>query len=197
MRSFALALISCALLTVAPAAATAAPSPYKRNLSQASSHLRVAIEIRPGQLAEYLRSSELVCEAGERAEKRGDEAGAQADWSALSQLVDELDRREMKAIDSAYVRADETLVALQRRFSRAWQGQAANVRELKLGVTRTREGIVLLRGAMDRIAVAFSEWDRHDCIGAVNSIEAGVRRISPGLDKVNHGMQRLWVLPRH
>ena len=130
-------------------------------------------------------------------EKRGDEAGAQADWSALSQLVDELDRREMKAIDGAYVRADENLVALQRRFSRAWQGQAANVRELKLGVTRTREGIVLLRGAMDRIAVAFSEWDRHGCIGAVDSIEAGVRRISPGLDKVNHGMQRLWALPRH
>jgi hypothetical protein len=189
----ALAALVAALALAGPAAA--APSPYRHDLARASAHLRIAIEIRPGQLGEYLRSSEIVCELGEKAEERSDEERAQADWSTLAQLVRERDRREMRAIDGAFVRADENLQVLLRRYSRAWRGQATKVQELKLGVTRTREGIRLMRQAMDRIAMAFSEWERHDCIGAVNGIEAGIRRIPAGIEKVNLGMQRLWRLP--
>ena len=93
-----------------PAVAAAAPSPYHHNLAQVSAHLRIAIEIRPAQLAEYLRSSELVCGLGERSEGRGDEPGAAANWTTLSQLVRELDRRETRAIDDAFARADSAAV---------------------------------------------------------------------------------------
>jgi hypothetical protein len=193
----AVALIALAVALAAgePAVAAAAPSPYRHNLSQVDAHLRIAIEIRPSQLAEYLSSSELVCGLGERAEKQGDEERAQADWTTLAQIVRELDRRETRAIDAAFARADSNLVALRERFSRAWHEEPARVRELKRGVARTREGIGLLRRAMDRIALAFSEWERHDCIGAVDGIEAGIRRIPAGIEKVNLGMQRLWRLP--
>lgn len=178
-----------------PAVAAAAPSPYHHNLAQVSAHLRIAIEIRPAQLAEYLRSSELVCGLGEKSEGRGDEPGAAANWTTLSQLVRELDRRETRAIDDAFARADSDLVALRERFLRAWRGQPDRVRELKRGVARTREGIRLLRQAMDTVAAAFSKWEGRDCGAAIDGIEAGIRQIPAGLDKVNLGMQRLWRLP--
>ncbi|HEX8752989.1 MAG TPA: hypothetical protein VF731_06190 [Solirubrobacterales bacterium] len=183
---------SVAVALAAPAA-YAAPSPFKHDLARASAHLRIAIEIRPSQLAEYLGSSELVCGLGERSAARGDESRAQANWTTLSQIVGELDRREMRAIVGAYGRADQDLVVMRNAYSRAWKGQP-RVGELNLGVKRTREGIRILRLAMGRIEAAFSKWEGHDCEGALDAIEAGIRHLGPGLTRVNAGMGRLWRL---
>jgi hypothetical protein len=188
-----LAALACAVGAVGAGTTLAAPSPFKHDLARASAHLRVAIEIRPSQLAEYLGSSELVCGLGERAAARGDEAGAGADWTTLSQIVRELDQREMRAIEAAYGEADQSLVVLRNSYSRAWRGQP-RVRELNLGVKRAREGIRILRLAMRRIGAAFPRWEGHDCQGAFDGIEAGIRHLGPGLAAVNRGMERLWRL---
>lgn len=189
----ALLALAGLLLVGAPAAA-AAPSPYRHDVSRVSSHLRIAIEIRPAQLGEYLRSSELTCGLGDRAEGRGDSASAGEDWGTLNQFVSQLDLPESRAIDSAFARADSNLEVLRDRYSRAWKSQPQRVGELRRGVGATRDGIETLRGAMNRISAAYARWEARDCRGAITGIEAGVRRLEPGLIRVNAGMNRLWRL---
>lgn len=191
----AAALLACAVALLAGASpAAAVPSPYRHDLAHASSHLRLAIEIRPGQLGEYLRSSELTCALGERAEGRGEGEAAAEDWGTLGQFVRQLDQPESRAIDAAFARADEDLLLLRDRYARAWRSQPAKVAELRRGVGATRAGVRLLRGAMSRIAASYARWEARDCQGAIAGIEAGVRRLEPGLIRINGGMQRLWRL---
>ena len=188
------ALLAAAVALSAGAPAAASASPYMRELSQASAHLRMAIEIKPAQLGEHLGSSEVVCGLGEAAANRGDVGSAEADWNTLSQLVDELDRPDLAGIDAAFVRADASLVELRRHFERAWRKQPQQVRELRRGVADTRRGIARLRQAMARVGTGVGRWDSHDCAGARAGILAGARAISPGLEVVNRGMERLWGL---
>jgi hypothetical protein len=194
-RALVAAALAVAWAAAAPAApATATASPYTRGLNQAEAHLRMAIEVRPARLGEYLGSSETVCGLAEEAAARGDEAAAAADWSTLEQLVRDRGRPEAAAIDAAFGRADASLLTLRRRFSRAWRGQPERVRDLKGGVDQVRRGVSRLRRAIDAIAGSFASWEAHDCAGARARIRAGAERIPAGLVPVNQGIWRLWRL---
>jgi hypothetical protein len=155
--------------------------------------LRLAIEIRPEELGEYMRSSEIVCGLAERSETRGDSQGAQSGWSTLSQAVHELDLPTSQAIEAAFESADSGLRDLQKKFSRRWRGQP-RARKLARGVAQTRQGIRSLRSATGTIAAAFAAWDRRECAAARVGIEAGVALIPVPLKWVNLGVFRLWSL---
>lgn len=174
-----------------PVAEAGAPIAYRRSLRQIDTQLRLAIESRPGELAEYMRSSEIICGVAERSQARGDREGAESGWRTLSQAVQELDYPASHAVDVAYADADASLVALKKRFSARWQSQPPKLRDLRLGVAQTRRGIASLRSAMGAIRAAFAFWDERQCATANQGIEAGVRRLSPGVDRVNLGMARL------
>lgn len=191
---FSVALIVLGLTLLVPDARAAGPSPYRHSLNQVNSHLRLAIELRPGRLAEELRSSEAVCDLAEAAEQRGAKEDADADWSTLEQFIQERDRPAILAVDDAFQRADSSLGDLGRRFSPAWRQQATKAGQLNKGVTQTRSGIRLLRSAMDRLEGAFEAWDTHRCVAAREAIEAGDQLIPGGIEKVNLGMLRLWRL---
>lgn len=192
--AIALLVLGAGLGASTAAAKVHLPSPYGHGLSQIDAHLRFAIEIRPTEMGEGIRISEVICEMAQRSEERGDDQGAESDWSTLSQAVRELDLPASRAVDAAFERADSDLRALRRRFSLGWREQASKVRELGRGVAQTRKGIQMLRSAVSRIAAAFAEWELRDCAAARNGIESGARRLPAGVERVNRGMQRLWRL---
>ncbi len=195
----ALAIIFALALTLAvlPAVAQArdpGPSPFRRGLVKIDAHLRLAIETGPAELAEDLRSSELVCGLGQGAEERGDTAAAAADWSTLHQGIAQIDAPAAAGIDRAFALADADLRALRKTFSAPWSGQPPRLRELNRGVSATLRGTSLLRSAMDRIEAAFPAWEEHRCGAATEAMEAGVQALPAGLEPVNAGVLRLWRL---
>lgn len=153
----------------------------------------MGIEYLPVELGEGLSTSETVCSLAEKVERQGAAEGAAADWSTLSQLVEELDRPAAGRIDGALQRAGTGLLDLRRRFSAAWPDRK-KVAELGRGVARTREGIQLLRSAMEKIAEAFEAWPAHQCQAATEAIEAGIARIPSAVTRINSGMRVLWAL---
>jgi hypothetical protein len=185
-----LASLAVGLLSASAVAEAGAPRSYRRSLMRIDAQLRLAIETRPAELGEYMRSSEIICGLAERAEASGGQQ-SESDWSTLSQAVRELDGPAAQAVDEAFARADAGLVALNGRFSARWRGQPARLRELARGVKQARRGIRSLRAAMSTISAALANWDERRCAAAHQGIEAGVRRISPGVDQVNRGMLRL------
>ncbi len=188
-----LAGLTIGLLASSAVAEAGAPGSYRRSLDRINVQLRLAIEIHPAALSEYMRTSEIICGLAERSEARGDGQTAQSDWSTLSQTVHELDLPTAQAIDAAFAEADSGLADLRRRYSRRWHGQP-RARELARGVARTRRGIRSLRSAVHTIAAAFPAWDRHECAAAHQGVEAGIALIPVPLQLVNLGMFRLWRL---
>lgn len=184
------------LMASSAVAEASVPSSYRRSLNRIDVQLRLAIEVHPAQLSEYMRFSEIVCGLGERSEARGDSQAAQADWSTLSQTVHELDLPTAQEIDTAFGEADAGLLDLQAKFSARWRGQA-KARVLKRGVAAVRRGVHSLRSATSAIAASFPAWDRRECAAAHAGIAAGIARIPAPLAQVNLGMFRLWRLDRH
>lgn len=173
--------------------ASAAPSPFRRDLHRIDSRLRMAIEYAPVQLGEGLSTSEAVCRLAEKTEEGGDAEAARADWSTLSQLVDQLDRPALARVDGALLRADAGLRELRQMFSAGWSDHE-KVAEMRRGVAGAREGIRLLRAAMDRLAESFDAWTAHQCQAATETINSGIARIPGAVGRVNAGMQILWEL---
>lgn len=184
-------MVAVALPGSAGAAQAGSPGSYRRSLRRIDRQLRLAIETRPAVLGEYMRSSEIICGLGERAEARGDRQESRSDWSTLSQAVVELDLPAAQAVEAALGEADSSLAALQARFSARWRRQPPKVRQLMRGVSQARRGIGSLRSATSMITAAFSAWDRRECAAAHGGIEAGVTQVSAGVDLVNLGMLRL------
>ena len=166
------------LLASSALAEASAPRAYRQGFNRISVQLRLAIEIRPAELSAYMLTSETVCGMAERSEARGDNQGAQADWSTLSQAVHELDLPTTQTIEAAFEDADSGLVDLQKKFSRRWKGQP-RARVLVRAVTQTRRGIRALRSSVNTIAAAFAAWDRRECAVAHGGVEAGIAMIRP------------------
>lgn len=193
VAAFAVAFALTAFSSDADASALGR-SPYHQGLSHIDSHLRFAIETGPSELAEDLRSSELVCGLGQAAEERGDSISAAADWSTAHQGIEEIDIPAAARIDRAFGLADADLRALRSTFAAAWIGQRPRVRELNRGVSRALRGVRLLRSAMGQIEAAFPAWNEHRCSAATEAIEAGAFALPAGLEQVNAGVLRLWRL---
>jgi hypothetical protein len=186
-----------ALFLVAVAAVTAGaagPSPYRHSLTRVDAALRNAIEVAPVEMGEGMLSSEVVCELAQSNERRGDSESAGADWSTLSQLVDQVDAPAVEKVDRAFARADSLLRSLRRRFAAAWADQPQAVRRLNGGVASARAGIRRLRTAVERTADSLAAWKGRECAAAIAAIEAGVGGLPAGIEKVNAGMGRLWAL---
>ena len=187
-----------AMLTVAIAssgawATSSGPSPFRHDLHRIDGRLRMAIEYGPAELGEGLIASETLCRLAEKTEARGEADQAAADWSALTQLVEEVDGPAVDRIDSAFRRADSGLRALRERYSRSWS-EPAKIAQLRRGVASTRIGIRMLRTAMETVAKSFPAWEARECQAAVKAIDAGAAQFPAGVDQVNRGMQRLWEL---
>lgn len=188
-----LVAMAVAVLPSSAWAGSGGPSPFRHDLRRVDGHLRMAIEYGPAELGEGLIASETVCRAAERAEERGDGGQAAADWSVLSQLVEEVDRPAASWIDSAFRRADSGLRALRDKYSSAWS-DPVKIRQLRRGVTGARLGIRMMRAAMERIEGSFDAWQAHQCRAARKAIDSGVAKLPAGVEQVNRGMQRLWGL---
>jgi hypothetical protein len=186
-----------AMLAVAIAAssawAAAGPSPFRRDLHRVDGPLRMAIEYGPAELGEALISSETLCRLAEETEARGEVDQAAADWSALTQVVEEIDRPAAGRIDRAFRRADSGLRALRGKYSRSWS-DVAKIRQLREGVAGARIGIRMLRSTMEAVAGSFGDWEARECRAAVEAVDAGATRFPAGVEQVNRGMQHLWEL---
>jgi hypothetical protein len=174
-------------------AAAAGPSPFRHDLRRIDGRLRMAIEYGPAELGEGLIASETLCRLAEKTEARGESDKAAADWSALTQIVEEVDRPAAGRIDSAFRRADSGLLELRGRYARSWS-DAAKIRQLRKGVAGARSGIRMLRGTMEAVGESFGAWEARECQAAVKAIDAGAARFPAGVEQVNRGMQRLWEL---
>lgn len=187
------ATLTVAIVASGAWAASGGPSPFRHDLRRIDGRLRMAIEYGPAELGEGLIASEALCRLAEKTEARGEAEQAAADWSALTQLVEEVDRPAAERIDSAFRRADSGLRALRGRYSRGWSDYA-KIRQLRSGVAAARTGIRMLRMAMQTVAGSFPAWQARECRAAVMAIDAGAARFPAGVDQVNRGMQRLWAL---
>lgn len=189
----AIAVLVAAACFASSASAAGGPSPFRRDLHRIDTRLRMAIEYAPVQLGEGLSTSETVCRLAEKTEEGGDAEAAGADWSTLSQLLDQLDRPALARVDGALLRADTGLRELRQMFSAGWSDHD-KVAEMRRGVAGAREGIHLLRAAMDRIAESFDAWTTHQCQAATETINSGIARIPGAVGRVNAGMRILWEL---
>lgn len=190
---FAVAVAATALFASSASASPGGAGPFRHDLSRIDARLRMGIEYAPIDLLEGLSTSENVCRLAAKVEERGDTERADADWSTLSQLVEELDRPAMERVDGALQRADADLIRLRKGFSAGWSDRD-KVRELGVGVARTRAGIRRLLAALAKMAGSFDAWSAHQCQTATDAIEAGLARVPAAVARINAGMHVLWDL---
>ncbi|HEU5062203.1 MAG TPA: hypothetical protein VFT79_03495 [Solirubrobacterales bacterium] len=189
----AVAALAIAVVFASAALASAGPSSFRHDVRRIDAHFRVGIEYAPVDLGEGLSASEIVCGLAEQNEQQGDAAGANANWTTLSQLVDEVDRPAMAKVEGALQRADTGLRELRERYSGGWS-DPAKVAKLNRGVARARRGVRSLTAAMETIAGSFEAWSARQCQAATNSIVAGIARVPAAVGRINAGMQLLWEL---
>lgn len=187
------ATLTAAIVASSAWATAGGPSPFRHDLHRIDRSLRMAIEYGPAELGEGLIASETLCRLAEKTEARGEVDQAAADWSALTQLVEEVDRPAAGRIDSAFRRADSGLHALREKYSSSWS-DSAKIKQLRKGVAAARIGIRMLRAAMEAVAESFEAWEARECQAAVKAIDAGATQFPAGVEQVNRGMQRLWEL---
>lgn len=169
------------------------PSRFHRDLSRTDRALRVAIESAPAELGRELSASETVCGLADHAEQEGDVVRSAADWTTLSQMVRDLDLPSVKRTDSALSNADAGLHALRQRYSAGWTNRR-KVAQLHTGVSGAREGIRMLRAALERVAGSFKSWPAHECQAATEGIAHGIARAQVAAARISLGMQPLWEL---
>lgn len=187
-------LVAALLALVAAAPATAAShDPYQRALGSVDGALRFAIEQQPEGLSKSLAASERVCALGQGAEERGETAAAAADWSTLSQTVEQLDEPGLGTVERSLGAAVETVDRVESRFSRAWRGQTDRVRALHQGARSVRRGLRLLSGSFGELRGAFSAWDEHRCEAALAAIDSFAETLPEAMAPINRGMERLWM----
>jgi hypothetical protein len=178
---------------IAAAAAKAAPNPFLHDVDRVNGHLRVAIEYAPEELGEALGTAEVVCGLGERATTRGEAEAAEADWSTLRQLVDEVAVGAERRVENAFANADSVLRAVRERYERRWAGEP-RVGKLRHGVHTTRLGIRMMSHAIAGLEAPFANWRAHECGAADAGVEKTFRRIPTGLRLIDLGMLELWQL---
>jgi hypothetical protein len=194
MRRALLAIALClAVALVAAAAAAAAPNPFRHDVDRVNAHLRVAIEIAPAELDEALGTAEVVCGLGERAAARGEAEAAAADWSTLTQLVDEVAVGSEHHVQIAFANADSKLGSLRERYEPRWAGDPRRG-HLRHGVHTARLGVHLMRRAIADLDKPFASWRAHECAAANTGVEKAFRRIPTGLRLIDLGMIELWRL---
>jgi hypothetical protein len=191
----ALALLALSLVLFVPIASAGEPSrtSFPKALSRVDAGLRFGIEVAPAALIEDLGSSSRACGQALEAELKGDSVSAQTSWLTLTQIIEHGDSPISQTITGAFARSHAGLRGLQTVFSRRWrdQHQLARASELARAVTQTQNGIGLLQSAVKSFEAAFDHWERHDCAGAQQTIDATNRRIPPALGKINLGMKNL------
>lgn len=185
--------LSTAAALVAAAPAAAAPNPFLHDVNRINAHLRVAIEIAPAELGEALGTAEVVCGLGERAASRGEAEAAAADWSTLTQLVDEIAVGSEHHVQMAFADSDSMLRSLRERYEPRWAGDPRRG-HLRHGVHTTRLGIRLMRRAIGDLDKPFASWRAHECAAANTGVEKAFRRIPTGLRLIDLGMIELWRL---
>jgi hypothetical protein len=194
----ALALIAAVALVGGAAAFAASPAAAKPNaflhdVDRVNGHLRVAIEFAPEELGEALGTADVVCALGERAAAQGEAAEAAADWSTLSQLVDDFATGAAHRVDVAFANADGVLGDLRERYERRWAGDP-RLGKLRQGVHSTRLGIRVMRRAIGGLSTPFAAWRAHECLAATEGVTTTFRRIPTGLRLIDLGMLELWRL---
>jgi hypothetical protein len=192
----AISAVLLALLVAAVPTAAAPSSPYLAALGSIDGALRFAIEQEPEGLAKSLATSERVCSLGQGAEDRGDAAAAEADWSTLSQTVEQLDRPGLSAVERSFAAATESVHRVESRFSRGWSGQPDRVRALHRGAASVQRGLSLLSGSFGDLRDAFAAWEAHRCEVALAAVDSFTEAIPKGMPPINRGMERLWRISR-
>lgn len=186
-------MIGVGFSLLASGAAARPTSPYRHELRRAEAQLRRAMESTPTSWIGHLNSSEDVCALATRASARGDAAAADANWSTLSQLIDELDDPGAKQVDESMKQAGETLEGLRDTYVMHWS-DAGRKRALRNAVARVLTGIERTREAVAVIAGSSSDWEKRDCTAATEAIDRGLAQVPPALGPLNSGMMRLWLL---
>ncbi len=98
-----------------------------------------------------------------------------------------------RVIIGTLARSDAGLVDLRRLLSERWRDKPALDNELVLGVAQAQSGIRLLRVAVNSFGTTFERWEKHDCTGAQEAITAANQRIPSAIEKINHGMEKIFA----
>jgi hypothetical protein len=188
-----IAPLAVALALAAAGPATGAPNPFLHAVDRVNGHLRVAIEVAPEELGEALGGAEIVCALGERAAAQGEAEAAAADWTTLTQLVDEVAVGSEHRVQIAFADADSTLRSLRERYERRWAGEPRRG-DLRHAAHTTHLGIVSMRSAIADLDKPFAAWRAHECAAANAGVERVLRRVPTGLRLIELGMVELWRL---
>jgi hypothetical protein len=156
--------------------------------------LRFAIEEQPEGLTISLDASERVCALAAGAEERGEAPAAAADWSALDQLVEQLDQPGLRGVERAFRQASSTLAEVASRFARAWQAEPARAHALRVAARRIELGIRLTVAGVQPLRAAFAAWEGQRCEAALAAIETSKQAVPAGIAAISRGMERLLAL---
>lgn len=193
-RTIGVLAIAAAIAAGATLAEAATAGSYYSAASRLEGAMRNAIERQPEGLLKSLTTSERVCGLGESAEARGETESAEADWSTLNQVVELLDKPEVRGVRRALSEARLELTNFESTYRRAWQGQPVRLRRLSSAASQVRQGIERVIASLAVLNTAFTAWKDHRCEAALAATATSNQGAGAGVERIAGGMELLWIL---